>query len=368
MTFRWIEGFETIGTPATPDTTVMDALTLRFNPTSSNLSDEATLIDDFENSGATALRMPSDDTFGSYGLRLELPDSLKNGGASAPDLVVGFRVKPHDLTTEGTTPDVIRIHYSEVNALDESMSFSADGTDIIWDDATGVETISDVVDPTSWYYIELEFKYANAGDGGYLKIYVNGTQVFSDASRSISSFSRSIWGIQFRCDETADGTGDKWLGFDDIVIYDLDGSDHTEAIGPVRIRRHGPNADGGTTDWTPSTGTDNYALVDEVTVDDTDYVETSTDNTVDRYELENSEAGIGNIVGVGVEAECFNTVGGTPTVFTGLKNSTTDEEGTVVDDTVDNTYVRSCHTNHPDGGDWTNSTFDAIESHLRFQS
>lgn len=46
-----------------------------------------------------------------------------------------------------------------------------------------------------------------------------------------------------------------------------------------------PSSDTAQIDWTPSTGTDNYALVDEVPPSDTDYVSSLTMGNIDMYEL-----------------------------------------------------------------------------------
>lgn len=368
MTFRWIEGFETIGDTSTPDADVMEAIRLRFPTIESNLSDQATLIDDFEDDGAFALQMPGDDSVGHIQMRFEFPSELQtNTNSDAPEMVVGVRVKIADASGTGIDPELIGFH-TAASSNPQELKQSQDGTDLILDDDAGTETISDVLTPGSWHYIEVQYKYCSAANGGYMKIFVDGTEVFDDPSRSVESSSfQTVWGISLTGEEELDGTGDNWIAYDDLVIYDLDGSDHTGPIGPVRIRRHGPTADGSSTEWTPSSGSDNYALVDEVEIDESDYVETGTDGNIDRYELENSKSGIGTVVGVGVEVECINTSGGTPTLHTGLKNTSTDEEGTVVDDTSDNTYVRSCHTKHPNGSGWTNGSFDGIEGSIRFE-
>ena len=56
-------------------------------------------------------------------------------------------------------------------------------------------------------------------------------------------------------------------------------------LGESRVAALYPNADTADADWTPSTGTDHYALVDETTVNsDADYVASGTVGDLDLYE------------------------------------------------------------------------------------
>lgn len=69
------------------------------------------------------------------------------------------------------------------------------------------------------------------------------------------------------------------LRLDDMVISDT-------FIGDIRIEALVPDADTATLDWTPSTGGDNYALVDEIPENDSDYVTSTTDGDQDLYDIE----------------------------------------------------------------------------------
>jgi hypothetical protein len=57
--------------------------------------------------------------------------------------------------------------------------------------------------------------------------------------------------------------------------------------GPKKFYIIRPNADTADKDWTASTGSDNFAMVDEVGVSITDYVEGDTAGDLDLYEFEN---------------------------------------------------------------------------------
>lgn len=96
---------------------------------------------------------------------------------------------------------------------------------------------------------------------------------------------------------SGNGSGDYCdVYFDDIAVNDNTGSFQNSWPGEGKIVHMHPNAEGDNSGWTPSTGTDNSALVDEVTPNDaTDYV-SSTSDVIDDYELESSSnAGITNV-------------------------------------------------------------------------
>jgi len=72
---------------------------------------------------------------------------------------------------------------------------------------------------------------------------------------------------------------------DDIYICDIDGTTNDDFLGRVFIEGVLPSADGDSSDWTPASGTDNYAMVDEVpTDDDTSHVESGTEDDTDLYD------------------------------------------------------------------------------------
>ena len=87
---------------------------------------------------------------------------------------------------------------------------------------------------------------------------------------------------------------------DDLYICDGAGTDTNDFLGICRVIGLFPNSDTGTIQWTPSTGTTHYNLVDENPPDgDTSYVETSTQAQTDLYGYP-SLIGTGTILGLQV--------------------------------------------------------------------
>ena len=70
------------------------------------------------------------------------------------------------------------------------------------------------------------------------------------------------------------------------MIDDVYVTNTSTRLGESRVAVLYPSADTAHADWTPSTGTDHYALVDETTVNsDTDYVASGTVGDLDLYEV-----------------------------------------------------------------------------------
>lgn len=72
--------------------------------------------------------------------------------------------------------------------------------------------------------------------------------------------------------------------WDDIILYDNNGSQWNSWVGDKGVVGLYPNAAGDTTQWTPSAGS-NYATVDEAPPSDSDYVSTDTTNNIDLYNI-----------------------------------------------------------------------------------
>lgn len=77
------------------------------------------------------------------------------------------------------------------------------------------------------------------------------------------------------------------IDLDDIVLMDGSGSANNDFVDPMVVLGELPAADGTTNDWTPSSGSDNYALVDDAAASPNESTEvTSSDvDDVDLYDL-----------------------------------------------------------------------------------
>jgi hypothetical protein len=140
--------------------------------------------------------------------------------------------------------------------------------------ATGAVNVCDNV----WHWIE--FNWLSSGATLYYQLHVDGTQEYSSFGGSTSATFD-----HFKFLSCAGVT----INLDDLIFYDGDGSSFTDSAYPLGAREVTtlrPTSDS-TVQFTRSTGADNYALVDEVNGDITDYVEDSVSGHTDLYGYSN---------------------------------------------------------------------------------
>lgn len=166
-----------------------------------------------------------------------------------------------------------------------------------------------VITSTEWFYLEIKVKFHTTV--GTVDIRVNGVNVLSltdvntDESDSASCTTLRIAGGYDNVGSTL---------FDDLYVCNTLGAVNNDFLGDVRIATLYPTSDGNSSDFTPSTGTDHYALVDEPQlVGDTDHNESGTVGHKDLYGMTTYD-GSDTILGVQVVAAVKNTDAGTMAV------------------------------------------------------
>jgi len=134
-----------------------------------------------------------------------------------------------------------------------------------------------VINAGNWYYVEAK---AVVADSGSWEVRVNGETVLSGTGDTLSSGSAGCSMITIRSPSSY------YAYFDDLYICDTTGSYCNDFLGDSQVDTLYPNEDGAVVQWTPSSGSSHYSLVDDSgTIDESDYVYTSTLNAVDVYGL-----------------------------------------------------------------------------------
>lgn len=135
-----------------------------------------------------------------------------------------------------------------------------------------------VISEDTWYYLEMKVTVANSGS---YEIRVNGVNVLSGSADTRAGATNDYANrVEFyiRINNNT--------FIDDTYICDASGSDNNDFLGDSRVETLYPTADGSSSDFTPSTGMDNYAMVDDESGgldSDSTYVESSTTNHRDTY-------------------------------------------------------------------------------------
>jgi len=134
----------------------------------------------------------------------------------------------------------------------------------------------------NWYFIEIETVISDTV--GRVTVYVNGASVLNLTNQDTKNgTATTVDNVMFQSGIAFSGAseyGTYW--YDDLYLTDTG-----TKLGESRVETLYPNADTAVKQWTPLTGTENYAMVDETLCDgDTTYVYASSTAT-DNYDFGN---------------------------------------------------------------------------------
>lgn len=143
----------------------------------------------------------------------------------------------------------------------------------------------------TWYYIEIKSTIDNSNGSYELKI--DGITEYSDSGIDTKYLGDANWNRLDFYVSSGPASGD--ILVDDLYVTDSSGSVNTGFLGDTHIETLFPNSDAGTNQWTTSTGTDHYALVDDNPMDDSSYLEDDTSGNRELFDMD-SLTGSGSIV------------------------------------------------------------------------
>jgi hypothetical protein len=174
----------------------------------------------------------------------------------------------------------------------------------IWNDGTiSLEDKGDAIQAIStkgalrlgiWNDIQVKLYYHTSN--GSCQIKVGGNVVLNKTGVDTGGTSGNYHDRVFVYSPT--GTTGYAPRFDDIFVLDTTGNTNNDFLPSSRVTAQFPTSDI-TTNWTPSTGNDHYALVDETLPDDnTSYITGNSANDIDQFEVTDISANALTIHGV----------------------------------------------------------------------
>ena len=165
---------------------------------------------------------------------------------------------------------------------------------------TGVRaTSTNTVAATTLYYVELKINFH--ASTGTMEVRVNGA-VWATAS-SLNTMTSSMEYLYFCGDGASGYTDNGTVQIDNLVVMDSNGSYNNDYLGERKIQTIFPDADASPEQWTLSTGSDSYALVDNVPYTSAGLTASAIDDTT-AMELPSLPS-----PGFGINAIQINTIG-----------------------------------------------------------
>jgi hypothetical protein len=175
-------------------------------------------------------------------------------------------------------------------------------------------------------YNYMEFKFVIHNTTGSVEVRRNGVSMVSVSGANTRNTSNNS-GNRILLYSQGGSVG-ATIDNDDLYMCDGQGSANNNFLGDVRIDATFPNAEASLIQWTPSTGTDNSALVDETPAnDDTDYNSDSTPGDIDLYDFPAIAPTSGTVYAVAVQMTVRKDDAGARTIRSKIKQGGTTYSG-----------------------------------------
>ena len=231
------------------------------------------------------------------------------------------------------------------------------GTTLLGSSAPNVITIG----PYFW----VEMKIINNIDGGggaantgSIEVRCNGDVVLVINGVNITS---AISSVSLGNQQSNSGGGSTYtMRWDDWVIWDTNGTVNNDFLGDRRCFTSMPDADTAFADWSLSTGVDGYALIDELSPSDADYIQ--ADNPGDISEFEKAPIGIdtNDIAAVVVIGRALKTDAGASSFRLGVHSGAFVENSEEFLPSTSAAYFSAVFERDPNGDiQWNQTSVDA---------
>jgi hypothetical protein len=211
-----------------------------------------------------------------------------------------------------------------------------------------------------WYHIQI--KAVIDDSSGEVEVRVNGVtspamEIDIDTVDTKEGSSANV--------ELVKVTANAYTAFyvDDFIINDTSGSDHNSWTTRSGIYKLTPNADGTYEDWSLSTGSDTYALLDEDPPDTADYISSSTSAHQSTVGVSHSVPAGATVGAVMVFSQAALSGPGSTTYYHMVRAGSTDDTKSAAHapDVTPEIFYDIWQVDPYDSTAWTKADLDALE-------
>lgn len=228
---------------------------------------------------------------------------------------------------------------------------------------TGGVSAAGVISTNAWYRIECKVKLDDSIPASSCEVRVNGATVLTVATgQDLNNGGGNVAdGISLMAGVGTSGNAGDLI--DDIVVMDQSGSELNDWLGDVRIETIYPNGVGTHQDWSPSTGSDHAAVIDEAPPNTTDYIYSDTPSEKDTSALGNLGVTLSDIYAVQVNSYAAKDGAGDISIRNLIRSDGDDEAGAPAALSSSWLGVCSIHTKDPaTDAAWSQSAVNALEA------
>jgi hypothetical protein len=252
--------------------------------------------------------------------------------------------------------DLLRIQ--EGSTVHVALGITASGELTVKRNTTVLGTSAAVITlRNNWYYIEIKTTIHDSA--GTYEVRVDGTNVLSATGQDTQNAGTATWNTLVI--RGVDVGGDSYL--DDLYICDGSGTTNNDFLGDCKVETIYPQTGNGThTDFTPSTGTDRGAMVDEAVPDsDTTYNVGTTAGQKDSYNYPSLSL-TGTIRGIQTNLHVRKTDAGARTVCPVVRSGSTTYDGTTTTLGTSYGYISEVWETDPDtAATWVSGGITAMQ-------
>lgn len=240
---------------------------------------------------------------------------------------------------------------------------------------TTIATSDPLISTSGWNSLEIQIYIHDTL--GWIRVAVNNVLVFEVSGIDTKHDSTNIAQIGIGNQSFYGGASvnDTTFYIDDLYIYDFVGDSAvdtdfvpttdgtgkaTNFIGDLQVMYLPPNGDTAEVDFTPSTGTDGYAMVDEVDPNDTDYIYSTTAGDLSEFELTDLPEDITYIRGLMLLGRMAKNDSGAAMIKFGMRSDAAVADSDEFPITVEPTYWWTFQNTDPDSdARWTRASLNA---------
>jgi hypothetical protein len=223
---------------------------------------------------------------------------------------VGFAVYLPFLPATTPEQQVVFRDFNNADQFDVRIATTGDIQVVKGDGTVLGTTASPAITAAAWHHIEVYTVISQTV--GIVKVWVNEELVLDlsgldNVNTSLVECSQLAFITKGKFSAAATGA---WY-IDDFYIYDTSGSiNNTGPIGDLSATLLVPTADTTEADWTKSTGTEGFSLIDETTPNDADYVQSATAGDRSDYDMTDLNSDITYVAGLFAHVRALKTDAG----------------------------------------------------------